>query len=234
MAGTVGTVPRTNWLPTSFINTHVRGTDGLPGYGGYDWFRPRGTIVGAPMAGKVERDRPFTAGYPGGPYGRSLYVKFADGTRAYLTHFESLFVKAGDTVQAGDPLGRVGDTPGTDDHIHIGVEGTKYQQKVTLGSGRPTSGSQGFLADVLGGVGWSPGGGVSIGGHEGADLIPDPPGYGLIKDLPGALGWVTGNWDRILQVIGGLLLLLVGVNRLAGQLGMPTPAAAVPLARAAR
>lgn len=114
-------------LPEHFTPTHQTG--GLAGYPAVDVFCHGGTVALAPANGLIYRlsGHPVTpTTKPGGPYGLSCYLKRADGGVYFLTHFATLYVKQGQTVKKGQPLGTVADytraTGGvTPSHIHEGL-----------------------------------------------------------------------------------------------------------------
>lgn len=60
-------------------------------------------------------------------------------------------------------------------------------------------------------LGGFPGGGAI---QSGIDAIKAP-----FEGIADVVRWIGDNWDRILEVIGGFLLLLLGLYRLASQLG---------------
>ena len=113
-------------LPADFKPTHP--TSGLEGYPAKDIFGEAGTMAGAPEGGTIVRlsgREPTDRTAPGGPYGRSLYLRGDSGRVYYLTHFGRLTVGEGQRVEPGDELGTVADysaaTGGvTPSHIHMG------------------------------------------------------------------------------------------------------------------
>lgn len=220
MAGSaIGTVPPTNWLPSQFTTTH--NTDGLAGFGALDWFRPGGEPVGLPVGGVVERvSGRGGQNYSGSVYGRSLWVRTDTGQRLFLTHFaDPVFVRPGQRIQAGQPLGRVAPWRSGAPHIHVGVQGAKDSGgKVDLGratgTGEP-SGRPG--ATFLPGGGFVPSDdpGFSIGGPGG---IGDAVNDWLIPDF---ISWK--NAIRIGEVIGGFLLVLLGLYLAGRRLGVSVP-----------
>jgi murein DD-endopeptidase MepM/ murein hydrolase activator NlpD len=68
---------------------------------------------------------PSRQGSPGGPYGRSVYIKNAvTGSERFVTHLDELAVKVGDLIRPGSIIGTVCDSavsgkPGTT-HVHLG------------------------------------------------------------------------------------------------------------------
>ena len=86
---------------------------------GVDIFAPKGTPVLAPADGVV-----VDAGT--NPLGGKVVWLFAPSRQLafYHAHLDEQLVQAGDRVQAGDPLGRVGNTGNartTPSHLHFGV-----------------------------------------------------------------------------------------------------------------
>ena len=87
--------------------------------GGSDLFAPRGTPVVAMRGGKVLESGYNTIG------GNAVLVQGDDGNQYYYAHFDKPpSVKVGDTVDAGTPIGVVGNTgdaQNTGTHLHIGI-----------------------------------------------------------------------------------------------------------------
>ena len=89
-------------------------------HGGIDLAAAEGTPYKAVHGGVVT-----AAGYQGG-YGYSVTIKHDDGTEAIYAHSRRVLVQTGQTVQAGDVIGEVGNTGysyGTHLHIEIHVDG---------------------------------------------------------------------------------------------------------------
>lgn len=240
-------------LPRTIKTTHP--TRGLPGYPAYDWFREAGTVVGAPASGKISRvsgDDPANAKTPG-IYGRSVYLETDEGGRAFLTHFDKLDVTENQRVERGTPLGTVADY-GSADHIHYGIESSRpLGSVVTLGSGGDTEGPLGrdrLAGDTIGGSSLLDGlrsgaGGVGswLAGDSIVDAakgIPDVPGNVLDRalDIPvfgdavSFFKWVgtPRNWQRILEILGGTALALLGVVMLGKASGAAAPVGQVAAA----
>ena len=92
-------------------------------HAGIDLATVEGTPYKAIHAGKVT-----AAGHNGG-YGYAITVQQSDGTEIIYAHSRRLLVKVGDTVQAGQPIGLVGNTgysygPHLHIEIHVNVEPT--------------------------------------------------------------------------------------------------------------
>lgn len=204
-------VPTANRIPTSFTTTH--NTDGLPGWGALDWFKDAGTIVGAPASGTIERVGGSAGSRGTGIYGRNVYLKTDSGQRLFLTHFSDLFVRGSQRVEAGEPLGRVAPY-GNASHIHVAVQGAADKGgKVDIAGKGEDDGGIDFLPD------WVPGKGKVEAVASTTDTVLNGP-----ADL---VRWIGGNWNRIAQVGGGFVLLLVGLLLLGRRLGaeLPGPAA---------
>jgi murein DD-endopeptidase MepM/ murein hydrolase activator NlpD len=115
-------------LPREVVSTHL--TAGLPGFPAVDVFGSPGETVRAGFWGTVTRISGRSCamgGRPGGAYGRSIYVhNAANGVTRYLTHFDQLFVKVGDKVKPGTPLGTICDGRNAgragSSHIHYGIK----------------------------------------------------------------------------------------------------------------
>lgn len=83
---------------------------------GIDIAVPLGTPVSAAAAGKV-----VFAGRNGG-YGNMVLIEHSDGRRTLYGHNQSLLVKAGDVVQAGQPIAAAGSTGhSTGPHVHFEI-----------------------------------------------------------------------------------------------------------------
>ncbi|HZS49143.1 MAG TPA: peptidoglycan DD-metalloendopeptidase family protein [Blastocatellia bacterium] len=83
---------------------------------GIDIAAPAGTDIHAADAGQV-----VFAGKQGG-YGNTVIIQHSNGLRTRYAHAESLTVREGDTVEAGQIVGRVGSTGrSTGSHLHFEV-----------------------------------------------------------------------------------------------------------------
>lgn len=102
------------------IGLHHGSSDGAA-----DIFAQEGTAIRSLFDGEVVKVD------SGGLGGNTITIKQADGKTAYYAHMQTLAgredgtpLKPGDTVEAGDVIGRVGETgnaAGTGSHLHIGV-----------------------------------------------------------------------------------------------------------------
>jgi len=95
---------------------------------GVDIAAPRGTPIEAAAAGTVV----FSGRNKG--YGNMVMIEHADGRRTLYAHAESLFVRAGDTVAAGQAIAAVGSTGhSTGPHLHFEVrEGNRPLNPLTV------------------------------------------------------------------------------------------------------
>jgi murein DD-endopeptidase MepM/ murein hydrolase activator NlpD len=101
---------------------HITATFGQGGsrwarnHTGTDFAAPIGTRIGAVMKGVV-----IFADWAG-PYGRQVQVRHEDGTVTWYNHMSKFSVEVGETVYAGDEVGRVGMTGNTTGpHLHFEV-----------------------------------------------------------------------------------------------------------------
>ena len=82
-------------------------------HSGIDFVASAGTTVHATAPGRVS-----IAGWDGG-YGQMVEIQHADGISTRYGHLSAILVSVGDTVAAGDPIGRVGTTGrSTGPHLH--------------------------------------------------------------------------------------------------------------------
>ena len=110
-------------------------------YNAADIFAPTGTEVLAARGGKVMR---AVNNHGGDDVGSRVTIKGDDGLVYYYAHMgeETLEVKAGDTVKAGQLIGRVGtreDAVDTPPHTHFDVLPSNYDSRVSC-SGSACSG----------------------------------------------------------------------------------------------
>ena len=101
---------------------HITATFGQGGsrwarvHTGTDFAAPIGTPVRSVMKGVV-----IFADWAG-PYGRQVQVRHEDGTVTWYNHMSKFSVEVGETVYAGDEVGRVGMTGNTTGpHLHFEV-----------------------------------------------------------------------------------------------------------------
>lgn len=85
-------------------------------HSGLDYAAPEGTPVVAPAGGRVIRAWNDTAN--GG--GNSVLIRHADGSTSGYAHLASFNVRPGDEIEAGKPIGAVGNTGrSTGPHLHF-------------------------------------------------------------------------------------------------------------------
>ncbi|MEU1404876.1 transglycosylase family protein [Streptomyces sp. NPDC005728] len=96
---------------------HVAGSHWSKGYHtGVDFLVPTGTSVRAAAAGHV-----VAAGW-GGSYGYQVVIRHADGRYTQYGHLSAISVRAGQSVSAGQRIGRSGSTGNvTGPHLHFEV-----------------------------------------------------------------------------------------------------------------
>jgi murein DD-endopeptidase MepM/ murein hydrolase activator NlpD len=87
------------------------------GHAGLDIAAPSGAPVVAAASGEVILATP-----DGGPYGIHVVVEHAGGLRTLYAHLSQLAIAAGQSVQRGQVIGRVGSTGfSTGPHLHFEV-----------------------------------------------------------------------------------------------------------------
>lgn len=97
-------------------------TDGSTNEDWYGW----GETVLAPISGTVARrmtnDVVNTPGELGTPPANMMLIEGADGVSVVVAHLGDVMVAEGDTVEAGQPIGTVGNNGyGRAPHIHVGA-----------------------------------------------------------------------------------------------------------------
>jgi murein DD-endopeptidase MepM/ murein hydrolase activator NlpD len=86
------------------------------GHTGLDLAAPSGAPVRAVTAGRV------TSAEWAGAYGWQVVIRHADGSESWYCHLSAMSASAGDAVQAGEVIGRVGSTGNTTGpHLHLEV-----------------------------------------------------------------------------------------------------------------
>ncbi|GIG65868.1 M23 family metallopeptidase [Phytomonospora endophytica] len=91
-------------------------------HAGIDLAAPTGTPVYAAHRGKVSE-----AGWAG-TYGYLVVIDHGKGLQTYYAHNSALTVSSGDTVEAGDPISKVGNTGysfGPHSHFEVHLDGEK-------------------------------------------------------------------------------------------------------------
>ena len=89
-----------------------------------------GTLVLAAMDGVI------TAARRSATYGNYLCLSHSGGQETLYAHLQYLFVRAGEVVQAGQPLGTAGETGrSTGAHLHFELleQGVRYDAGALLG-----------------------------------------------------------------------------------------------------
>lgn len=205
---------------------------------------PGGTRVVAPEDGYVYR----LSGGPtlrGSVFGYSLYLKGKSGADYFLTHLGGYAADVGSVtstnprrVTQGQILGYIGNWPGDPkrSHLHMGVSGAnagaiahtpqgsaggvgggltaQEQFRRALGSGSRQAGGIAGLDSGLSGIDIIEG----ITGKNLPDVDANP--IDVLTAPVDAIRWVGGNWDRVLEVVGGFILLLVGLVLLGRSMGI--------------
>ena len=133
-ASTHTTTHSTGYVAPVAANYRLGTAWGTPGslwasghHTGQDFVVPTGTSVKAVAAGTV-----VTSGW-GGAYGYQVVIRHADGMYTQYAHLSSLTIRAGQTVRAGQQLGRSGSTGNTTGpHLHFEVRtGPAYGSDVS-------------------------------------------------------------------------------------------------------
>lgn len=110
-------VPRTAVITQTF-SEHVRRAqaNGWKNYnGGIDWAIPTGTPIKAAQKGTVKRVRPDATGY-----GNHVIIQHDEGYETVYAHLMDFGVSVGNTVKAGDMIGRSDNTGNsTGPHLHF-------------------------------------------------------------------------------------------------------------------
>jgi murein DD-endopeptidase MepM/ murein hydrolase activator NlpD len=96
-------------------------------HGGIDLSAPVGTDVAASRGGVV-----VSAGVSGG-YGQLVVIKHEHGYSTYYGHLSRIFVKPGQSIREGEPLGAVGSTGrSTGPHLHFEVRKNGFRRRPEL------------------------------------------------------------------------------------------------------
>lgn len=227
-------------------------TSGLSGYPAVDIMAPVGTPVVAAEDGVVYRLGSAQGGV-------SLYMKGRSGADHWYGHLAGYVPKVRGvtsgrsvTVRKGEVLGTIGPHP-NGAHLHYGVSGANAAQIAsTPNTGRTGTGGGGSEQwwKKIPDVGDIPG--VPDVPYVTQDpiesvgsIISNPIGTAKnvwegVKAPYEILSWVGKNWDRVLEVAAGFILVLVGLILMGravglGNLGrkMPGPIGAVAGAAAA-
>ena len=84
----------------------------------------------------IERDGLVLAARRSATYGNYLCLSHSGGQETLYAHLQYLFVRAGEVVQAGQPLGTAGETGrSTGAHLHFELleQGARYDAGALLG-----------------------------------------------------------------------------------------------------
>jgi LysM repeat protein len=98
-------------------------TQGVHGHNGVDLASSYGTNILASASGEVLIAR--SSGWNGG-YGSYVVIKHSNGTQTLYGHLSSVSVSAGDTVEQGQIIGKMGSTgKSTGVHLHFEIRGAR-------------------------------------------------------------------------------------------------------------
>ncbi len=100
----------------------ARDTDGRRFHGGLDWFAPAGTLVRAPVAGKIIEAKPSTD-HTGQVFGGTAKIEAGDG-KVWIFRHVAPSVRVGDRVAAGQPVAGVSRWDDGPEHTHIEIRKT--------------------------------------------------------------------------------------------------------------
>ena len=101
------------------VPTHGRKTQGIHGRNGVDIANIMGTPIYAVASGTVTIAK--ASGYNGG-YGKHVKISHPNGTATLYAHMSQVLVKAGEYVEQGQLIGKMGSTGrSTGSHLHIEV-----------------------------------------------------------------------------------------------------------------
>lgn len=214
-------------------------TSGLSGYPARDYMAPGSTPVYAWGALRVKQISGGSGSRGTGYGGFNVYLVDAAGRNYFVTHVENLRAKVGDVLRPGQQFASVGTYKGMSTHVHIGYQGGDpvnvlgLKPEYVFTPGGAVAGSK-IVAEATsrsssssGGLGWKgylPGAGWLWGEGSIPDTgISDRPIGGVVDVVTApadAIRWVAGNWDRMLEVAGGALLVLVGLALMGRSLGV--------------
>jgi murein DD-endopeptidase MepM/ murein hydrolase activator NlpD len=158
-------IPSNSIVTQTFAeHVHAARVHGWQNYnGGIDWAVASGTKIKASQAGKVALVRKDATGY-----GTHVRIQHDDGYLTIYGHMMDFAVKAGDTVNAGDVIGRSDNTGNsTGPHLHFELR----KNNVAIDPA-------GLLVERLDGV--EPGGGEEEepgGGEVQPDVGPEPDSF---------------------------------------------------------
>jgi peptidase M23-like protein len=175
---------------------------------GLDFPAPTGQTVVACLGGKV------TSARTAGAYGNRVVIRHALGFETWYCHLSAFAVKAGDVVNAGQAIGRVGATGNvTGPHLHLevrlngsAVDPAPYINGSKAGPSSTTSTASTGGAAQLGTT--RPG---AVASASWSLPMPDIPGIPDPSDLGDIVGGARDLTLTALVVLGGLGLVVVGV-----------------------
>lgn len=100
---------------------HYEG-DGRSNEQWYGWRQPLLSPCSCKVVRLHENPKVNEPGVLGEPPASSIVLEAADGTHFLLAHIQEPIVKVGDTVEAGQPIARIGNNGyGRTPHLHIGA-----------------------------------------------------------------------------------------------------------------
>jgi len=108
-------------LPTQATVTSGVGMREHPIYGGYKMHKGVDVSAGAGTPVSSAQDATVVhAGFRNDGYGNSVVLRYSDGAETRFGHFQSVNVRTGSTIKAGQLLGREGSTgDSTGSHVHF-------------------------------------------------------------------------------------------------------------------
>lgn len=117
---------RQNGFQRTFCGSAFPGV--VDGHTGYDWLMPEGTPIRSASDGLVEfagEEPPFVCGALGLVSGLVVQIRHSGESARHVlvyAHLSQVMVSVGDSVRAGDPIARSGNTGcSTDPHLHFEV-----------------------------------------------------------------------------------------------------------------
>ena len=118
-------LPITSYTISTRYGT-VNRAHGSP-HSGLDLAAPTGTAIYAAASGKVVYAATSSGGYSG--YGKLIKIDHGNGVQTWYAHCSSILVSSGQTVSAGQQIGRVGTTgyvTGPHLHFEVRISGKTY------------------------------------------------------------------------------------------------------------
>lgn len=177
---------------------------------GVDLPRKLGTPVYAVADGRVEHAAPhWEQGFSG--YGGHVVIAHADGTRALYAHLASVATAKGRTVYAGEQIGTVGRTTGTQAeptkesggaHLHMEISPRAYPQ--------PSEATRLNPAEWLG---------AAIEPRIARAIASAARASGVEIALLRAIAWIESQWNPVAESARGVGLMGLNASR-ARELGI--------------